>query len=422
MAHETRIAPMFTLKQDLSKSSFKVCKDLGISNFSIQLTPKNVVVDPAFTSQETRGDSNYNVSNPSIIYTAGKLTARNALSYSNFTSLNPNIATIDSEGEITRISEGTAGFSFTDKGVTKIFYVDLNNKPNSDPVYEFISLISGSLGENCSNNVDSLLNGSQTMEANGNIFDTQNHAAPTYTRNLDCWASSLDLTCISPWNSNASNRKAGTLVTPRHIINAAHYEFPVGTVVRFITSDNQIVERTVLSKKRHPEYSRSGYIPDFTIYTLDSDLPASIRPCKVLPSNWKNYISEENLADTRIPALCLDQQEKALIGDLFLYELRSPRISLREHAQIQLQYPVDSNRHTFSEIVISGDSGNPAFILVNGELVFLTVWTFGGAGKGTLISYYISEINQMITDADTLAGVSTGYTLTEANFSSFPTY
>ena len=413
---------MFTLKQDLSQYSLKVCKDLGISDFSIQLTPKNVVVVPGSTSQETRGDSNYNVSNPSIIYTAGKLTVRNALSYSNFTSLNPNIATIDSEGEITRISEGTAGFSFTDKGVTKIFYVGLNNKTNSDPVSEFVSLISGSLGEHCSNNVDSLLNGSQTIEANGNIFDTQNHAAPTYTRNSDCWASSLDLTCISPWNSNASNRKAGTLVTARHIINAAHYEFPVGTVVRFITSDNQIVERTILSRKRHPDYSQSGYVPDFTIYTLDSDLPASIRPCKVLPSNWENYISEENLADTRIPALCLDQQEKALIGDLFLNELRSYRTGFPEHATIQLQYPVDSNRSTFRETIISGDSGNPAFLIVNGELVFFTVWTFGGAGKGTLISHYISEINQMITDADTLAGVSTGYTLTEANFSSFPTY
>jgi hypothetical protein len=407
---------MFRLKQDLSKFSFKVSKDLGISNFTIQLTPKNVIVDPASTSQETRGDSNYNVSDPSIIYTAGKLTVRNALSYSNFTSLNPNIATIDSEGEITRISEGIAGFSFTDKGVTKIFYVDLNNKANSDTVYEFVSLISGSLAEHCSNNVDSLLNGSQTMEANGNIFDTQNHAAPTYTRNSDCWASSLDLTCISPWNSNASNRKAGTLVTPRHIINSAHYEFPVGTVVRFITSDNQIVERTILSRKRHPEYNRLSHLPDLTIYTLDSDLPASITPCKVLPSNWQNYISEENLTDTRIPALCLDQQEKALIGEFFLYTL------YESNASIQLQYPVDSNRNTFSETIISGDSGNPAFLIVNGELVFFTVWTLGGAGRGTLISHYISEINQMITDADTLAGVSTGYTLTEASFSSFPTY
>ena len=81
----------------------------------------------------------------------------------------------------------------------------------------------------------------------------------------------LDITCVSPWNSSGGHKKAGTLVTPRHIIGAAHYEYSVGTVVRFVEKNGTVHDRTVTGKARHPECR--NYTPDLTIYTLDSDLP-----------------------------------------------------------------------------------------------------------------------------------------------------
>lgn len=74
------------------------------------------------------------------------------------------------------------------------------------------------------------------------------------------------------------------------------------------------------------------------------------------------------------------------------------------------------------EAATTKDELDPAFLIVNDELVLVTVWTFGGAGSGTPVAKYISDINQMIVDADTQASVSTGYTVTEADFSEFPNY
>ena len=82
--------------------------------------------------------------------------------------------------------------------------------------------------------------------------------------------------------------------------------------------------------------------------------------------------------------------------------------------------PIDADRLNLYESIILFDSGNPAFVILNGELVLLTVWTH--AASGTPVSEFISDLNQMIIDSDAIAGVSTGYTVTEADFSAWPDY
>ena len=258
-----------------------------------------------------------------------------------------------------------------------------------------------SLSTHCSQQIDDLLNDSMSMEANGKIFTSQDHASSTYVRNPDLWCGDLDITCASPWNSSGGHKRAGTLVTPRHVIGAAHYEYSVGAVVRFVEKDGTVHDRTVAGKARHPE-SRNHH-PDLTIYTLDSDLPSTIKPCAVMPSDYTSYLVNEQV---KTACLGLDQEEKALIIDWF--------------SGGRMRTPIDPNRLIFHENKISGDSGNPAFIIVGGELVLVTVWTFGGAGSGTTVADYISDLNTMIATADTQAGVSTNYTVTEADFSTFP--
>jgi hypothetical protein len=112
--------------------------------------------------------------------------------------------------------------------------------------------------------------------------------------------------------------------------------------------------------------------------------------------------------------LGLDQEEKALIVD-FITHRTSTTTAI-------FGIPTLPDRATFHESKISGDSGNPAFFIVNGELVLVTVWTSGGAGAGTIVSGHIAALNQMIIDSDAQAGVSTGYFVTEADFSAFPSY
>ena len=267
--------------------------------------------------------------------------------------------------------------------------------PSASP---YVSTVS--LSDHLTKQIDDLLDESMSIEVNGKVFISQDHATRGYMRNEDLWCADLDLTGLSPWNSSGGHKKAGTLITPRHVIGAAHYEYSVGTVVRFVEKDAGVVhDRTVVGKVRHPKCK--NYNPDLTIYTLDSDLPSTIKPYSVLPSDYSKYF--DNIYKSKIPCIGFDQEEKALIIDW----ANGGR----------MRTPTDSKRLIFNESKIKGDSGNPAFLIFQGEPVLVTVWTFGGAGAGTPIANYISDINGMIATADKQAGVNTNYTVTEADLS-----
>lgn len=267
------------------------------------------------------------------------------------------------------------------------------------------SRVAGILGTHCESVIGDRIVGATTSMLP--IFSgyTASLSSGIYTRNTACWAYGLDLTCISPWNSKSGRYRAGTLITPRHIINSAHYELDVGNIVKFVMNDNTVVSRTITGKKRHPDYS--PYYPDLTVYTLDSDVPSGIGFSKVLPSDYVDYIPDVY----GIAALCLDQEEKAIISDLDGWV-----------DYVGFTVPDSVDEQVLYENKVSGDSGNPAFLVINEELVLLTCWTYGGWGVGTFVTPLIDDLNQMIIDADTQAGVSTGYTLTEIDLSGFPNF
>ena len=235
-----------------------------------------------------------------------------------------------------------------------------------------------------------------------NIYSTQNHSLSTYVRNINCWAYDVDLTGISPWNSSGYNQLAGTLMTPRHVIFAEHFHPWPGTVMRFITKDNQIIQRTITAVKTHPDYR--PYYPDINIAVLDNDAPSSIKFCKILPTNWQTYLNTFK----RTPCLALDQEEKALVTD-----------GNTIGNFVNFMIPINSKRLEFFENIIGGDSSNPCFMIINGELVILTIWTFGGAGAGTSVLNLKNDINTMISQLDTQVGINTGYQLTHFDLSFF---
>tara|TARA_R110002124_G_scaffold111149_1_gene264805 strand:+ start:422 stop:1168 length:747 start_codon:yes stop_codon:yes gene_type:complete len=145
-----------------------------------------------------------------------------------------------------------------------------------------------------------------------------------------------------------------------------------------------------------------------------------------MPSNWENYLPDLN--NSRPPQLVFDQEEKALVADL-----RKIDTKLSYGA-----YPTETDRAIFSESLIGGDSGNPAFLIVDpdpnnsnvsSELVLNYVLTFGGTGTGTSLANSISLLNSTIAGADADASarsetstINTGYTVTEADFSYYTDY
>lgn len=324
-------------------------------------------------------------------------------------NLTPSIAAVSEDGTVNRLSSGILRVRILANGLQIPIIIDLTQKTDEDDQPEtYLARIKGGLSEHCTSQVDARLAtiaGTPTVVDNGRVFVTQDHANQSYIRNPNLWLSQLnpvDLTCISPWNSNGGHRKAGVLITPRHILNAAHYEYNVGTTVRFVNMAGDVFNYTIVGKRRHPNYR--PYSPDLTLYTLDADVDASTSPCELMPSDYIEYLPEKANWHNRPPGLGLDQEEKALPIDF--YRLGGFRV------------PVDPARLALYENIITGDSGNPGFMVIQDKLVLVTVWS--GPLGGTPVANYINDLNQMIVDADTQAGVSTGHTVSEADFSAWP--
>ena len=288
-----------------------------------------------------------------------------------------------------------------------------------------------SLAETLSSEWNGRFVSGMTKAVNGGVYTSQNHETAVYPRNPSLWCADIvnELTSISPWNSMHSNKVAGTLITKRHIITSAHAALSITSTpltVRFVDANSDVHTRTIIGSKTSANWSgRSGNRSDFRIYTLDSDLPDSIKPCKIMPSNWENYLPD--LDTTRPPQLALDQEEKAIVVDLRKMDSDYARGA----------YPTDASRLIFSEPFIGGDSGNPSFLIVDpdpndssisSELVLTYVLTYGGSGAGSPL-VDIPLLNSTIADSDADASarsetstIDTGYTVTEADFSYYTDY
>jgi hypothetical protein len=288
----------------------------------------------------------------------------------------------------------------------------------------FCEFTSGSLAKNCSDNVDNrLLNKNPTIAKD--IYSTQNHSTSTYVRNINCWANDLDLTCMSPWNTTGANTRAGTLISPSHLVFATHYEIDIGAKVRFITSNNVVIERTLVDK-----------IPtstsDIYLGLLDSDVPNSISFAKLLPSDWSTYLPTiyRNKSGTytiyRLPMLSLDQEEKALVKEFLYVDPTGKSAYTQQPTQNYLDpnnsyYNTYPNRILFHESIIGGDSGNPSFLIINNQLVLIITWT--GPDSGPFYSNFISTLNtnmNLLWTRNNRSGSS--YTITTIDLSSFTQY
>ena len=207
------------------------------------------------------------------------------------------------------------------------------------------------------------------------IYDVQDHTNGIYERNIHCWAYDVDLTGMSPWNEHDGPRRAGTLISPRHIAFAKHYPLttdPARNKLRFITQDDVVIERAVVG------ISYPG--DDIGIAVLDADVPPEITFYKVLPRNWDDHLGPVS----GLAMLHLDQEEKALVRDMGSL---SSNCNHREST--------DPLRSPFTETLIGGDSGNPAFVLIDSEPVFLL--THFTAVHGPFYTAWFDEVNDAMT-------------------------
>lgn len=234
------------------------------------------------------------------------------------------------------------------------------------------------LSEHITGNFVRRTSGITDINASKQIYLEQDHNNKKYIRNTNCWAKDLDLTCISPWNSYGNKFRAGTAITKHHVVYASHYPLPINTIIRFVDKNNEVIERKISKTKQI-------FNTDITIALLDSGLPDSITPASFLPKNWNNYLATtyNDFADINtgvlvkpVPVICLDYEEKLNIN------LLTSIVGNKNVACGKAQ----GNLEAFSEEIITGDSGNPCFMIIRDRLVLITTWNFGGYGSGPFLS------------------------------------
>ncbi|MDP1625001.1 MAG: peptidoglycan-binding protein [bacterium] len=220
--------------------------------------------------------------------------------------------------------------------------------------------------------------------------------SPTFTRNTSVWTEDIDWTGLSPWNSTAYGQRAGTLISPRHIIFATHYPIGVGAEVIFVTANNTVVSRTMTA-------SQSIGSTDIRVGILDSDVPETIAYYPIMTyDQMKAYLSP-----VYIPIVGFDQEEHAIVR-----HAAAGGFAISDgigHSQA-----TTSVRQPFTETFIDGDSGNPIFAIIGDQPVLLSAHYSAAAGPS--YSYYRSEI------ASAMSSLGGGYAPADIDLSCFDSY
>lgn len=180
----------------------------------------------------------------------------------------------------------------------------------------------------------------------------------------------------SPWGGNFTRRmnltgvawddtRTATLVSPEHVVMAAHYPRPVGSTLVFHDRRGRPQRRVLAAVES------LGGIADIAVGRLDAPLPDSVRPYRVLPPSG----SYSPLAGCL--AVVSDQHRKAFIHEIGSVSGNS--VHFRHPATSRISPHLTKN-------LVTGDSGNPSFVLVGGELVLIETHTSGGPGAGPFLS------------------------------------
>lgn len=337
------------------------------------------------------------------------------------TNLNPEFATLESDGRLTRISDGVGAVEFNIGQLKTRRRFDVRQR-SSGTRRDFLGYTTGTVPAYLEAQVAALADSDPTKRG-VEYFSTINHTSGVFVKNSSCWARAVDISCLSIGTGGAfgfTTQRPGTLITPRHVVVADHYKPNMGEQLRFLTPD--LILRTVTVT------GQSGVFIDQRVLVLSADV-TGCTPAKV-SGDWMTTREGDSYYSGGL-ALSLDKSRRisaALIGHPT--ELRSDQangtyngVSVTGQKMMSVYHdgvatsynPFFSDFTDISFSTVGGDSGSPCFAVVNGDLVVLTCWFTANSGPCSWMGDGSNRVlNQMILDADANAGISTGYTVTVA--------
>ena len=229
------------------------------------------------------------------------------------------------------------------------------------------------------------------------------------SRNVAFWGKDIDFTAVSVWNNRGFGTSAdfrmrgATAVTPRHIVMAKHFALSVNDGISFVEPDGTWIHRNVIRVA-------SDGSTDISVALLDTPLPSTIKPVKVVPSDFESYFDRDGVGniDSNGRPICVgfDHEKKGLFFQVTKAGAGASKVIAYFDGSL-----VPSPYDEIAEDLESGDSGNPLFIIIDGEPVLLTSWYTTSTSPA--YNSYISTINGLIGSVDSAQGISTGYTVTE---------
>ena len=126
-----------------------------------------------------------------------------------------------------------------------------------------------------------------------------------FPENEKFWLNDVDLSCVSPWNDSYGALRAGTLISPRHVVFAAHFPLDKGRRILFLDKEFDVCERYVGKSKAVPG-------TDIQIAALTKEVTPNIRPAKILPDNFADFIGN----GAGLPVVTFNQHEEGLLTDV----------------------------------------------------------------------------------------------------------
>lgn len=279
-----------------------------------------------------------------------------------YSSSDESIAVVSSKGFIRFVSEGFVTITASSNSYSVERGLEMRQKLVTPSSSVFVSPVLGSARKNTTGAIDNKISSTDPSVTKA-VFTNQDHVTPFYVRNANVWIGlNIDLTCCSPWNSRGGVQRAGTLVGSRSFVFANHFDLQSGDTIRFVNASNQ-----------HFDYTISSVVninQDLSVGFFASAVDSSLGIAKVLPFYWVEHFPT-NIED--IPVAYLDQEEKILVAD---------GVSISGNTA-SIKAPTNSTRLSFYEDIVSGDSGNPVFLIINNEPVIIT--TFLSNFSGTAI-------------------------------------
>lgn len=281
-----------------------------------------------------------------------------------WTSSDESRATVDTTGAVTHITNGPVHITAS----VGNFQRDIALTMASGVTSQIVQILSGVPGqphlrENVTRPIDTALAADANAMEN-ELFSTLDWDTHTYTRNPSAWAYTAT-GGIAPWTALAVWRTGktstaigqslrGTLISPDLIAFAWNNAPAVGTQFRYLDDQDTLHTRTLTARTRIGT-TNSG------IGRLDTPLPPTLHPVKLLPDTWSQHLSTLGTQGLQLPAIVTNRNLQTGVADI--YEIASPFVS-GVGSQIPLRQPYSLN-------LISGDSGSPAFWVLQGNLILL---------------------------------------------------